>query len=43
VYGEAMHLAGSASDEDTVIEAHVESVKQRIAQLIGSHERKALP
>jgi len=43
VYGEAMHLEGSASDEDTVIEGHVESVKQRIAQLIGSHERKALP
>jgi 1-acyl-sn-glycerol-3-phosphate acyltransferase len=43
VYGEAMQLPGTVNDEDAVIEAHVESVKQRIAQLIGSHEQKALP
>jgi 1-acyl-sn-glycerol-3-phosphate acyltransferase len=43
VYGEVMRLEGSASDEDAVIEAHVESVKQRIAALIGAREQKALP
>jgi 1-acyl-sn-glycerol-3-phosphate acyltransferase len=47
VYGEPMMLPGAASDDDSVIEGHVESVKQRIAALISAHqgiyEQKALP
>lgn len=42
VFGEPMLMTGSATDEDSAIEEQVESVKQRIAQLIGSNERKAL-
>jgi 1-acyl-sn-glycerol-3-phosphate acyltransferase len=48
LYGEPMLLQGSATDEDSVIEEQVESVKQRIAALIaegaGRHsEQRALP
>jgi 1-acyl-sn-glycerol-3-phosphate acyltransferase len=48
LYGTPMRLSGRATDEDAVIEAQVESVKQRIAALIaegaGRHyEQKALP
>jgi 1-acyl-sn-glycerol-3-phosphate acyltransferase len=48
LYGDPIVLEGAATDEDSVIEAHVESVKQRIAALIAAgterhHEQKALP
>lgn len=48
VYSEPIRLQGSASDEDAVIEGHVETVKQRIAALIAAHAdslpvRRALP
>jgi 1-acyl-sn-glycerol-3-phosphate acyltransferase len=48
LYGEPISLTGSASDEDSVIEAHVEAVKQRVAALIADgvgrhHEQKAIP
>ena len=48
LYGQPIMLSGSASDEDSVIEGHVESVKQRIAALIAAGaerhgEQKALP
>ncbi|HEX4462377.1 MAG TPA: lysophospholipid acyltransferase family protein [Polyangia bacterium] len=42
VFGEPMIMTGSATDEDAAIEAQVEAVKQRIAQLIGSGEQKVL-
>jgi 1-acyl-sn-glycerol-3-phosphate acyltransferase len=48
LYGEPIRLVGSKTDEDAVIEAHVDAVKRRIAALIaegaGKHtEQKALP
>jgi 1-acyl-sn-glycerol-3-phosphate acyltransferase len=43
VYSEPIVLPGNPSDEDSVIEGHVETVKQRIAALIGANEQKALP
>jgi 1-acyl-sn-glycerol-3-phosphate acyltransferase len=43
VYGEPMSLPGASTDEDAVIEGHVEAVKQRIAALIGKHEQRFLP
>jgi hypothetical protein len=48
LYGEALRLHGSPSDEDAAIEALVDSVKQRIAALIAAgnerhHETRALP
>jgi 1-acyl-sn-glycerol-3-phosphate acyltransferase len=42
VFGEPMIMTGSATDEDAAIEAQVEAVKQRIAQLIGTGEQKVL-
>ncbi len=42
VFGEPMVMTGSATDEDAAIEAQVESVKQRIAQLIGTGEQRVL-
>jgi 1-acyl-sn-glycerol-3-phosphate acyltransferase len=42
VYSEPMMLPGSVNDEDAVIEGHVETVKQRIAALIGANEQKVL-
>ena len=48
LYGEPIRLHGSPTDEDAAIEALVESVKQRIAELIAAgnehhHETRALP
>jgi 1-acyl-sn-glycerol-3-phosphate acyltransferase len=42
VYSEPILFPGSASDEDSVIEGYVETVKQRIAALIGENEQKVL-
>jgi 1-acyl-sn-glycerol-3-phosphate acyltransferase len=36
MYGEAIRLEGSATDEDSIIEAHVERVKARVAELIDA-------
>jgi 1-acyl-sn-glycerol-3-phosphate acyltransferase len=41
LYGEPIHLSGNASDEDAVIEGHVEQIKQRIAALIDQGRQKA--
>src|SRR5262249_45746461 len=48
LYGTPIRFSGSASDEDAVIEAQGEAVKQRIAALIGEgagrhREQRALP
>jgi 1-acyl-sn-glycerol-3-phosphate acyltransferase len=39
-YGEPMRFEGTGNEEDSVVQAHVEQVKQRIAQLIEEGRRK---